>query len=104
MEHYLISIPVNGGYIHGYLMTDTDLVLDPAVERMIAEAEKQGFKCQPIILVTKLDDQWKLVRSVISRQAGGEPSHKWQTAKHFHLTAFAMPSSEPDTELLMELH
>src|SRR5262245_43152334 len=105
LRHYLLSIPLQGGYIHGYVMTSDECLLERVADRLMSEAEGLGFKCwPPIILQTHLDMGWKLVRKIITKHQGAEPSKHWETVKDFHLTGWIMAESNPDTERLMELH
>jgi len=105
LGHYLISVPLLGGYIHGYVMTNDESVLERVTDRLMIEAESRGLKCwPPIILQTRLTTGWKLVRRVITKTQGDEPAKHWATAKTFHMTGWFMSESHPDTERLMDLH
>ena len=103
LQHYLISYPLPGGYVHGYVMTNDAHVLPACIDRMIREAEKLGARSHmPIVLQTHLGDGWKIVRRIILAHAPSKPA--WDEATDFHFTAFIMPESDPDTKRLMELH
>jgi hypothetical protein len=104
LQHYLISFPIPGGYMHGYIMATSMDVAHRAAEHMMDEAEKLGLHSHlPVILETRLTSGWKMVRSIIAKH-GGEPAKLWETAKDFHLTAWIMPETDPDTKRLMKLH
>jgi hypothetical protein len=103
LQHYLISYPLPGGYVHGYVMTDDAAVLPACIDRMIGEAGKMGMRSPlPMVLQTHLDDGWEIVRQIISAHDSSKPA--WDKAKDFHFTAWIMPESDPDTKRLMELH
>jgi hypothetical protein len=105
LEHYLISIPLPGGYIHGYVMTKDKRLLLSVSDRLMKAAEDHGFTCwPPIILQTHLTTGWKTVRNIITKHQGPEPSEHWKTVKDFHLTGWIMAESNPDTKRLMDLH
>jgi hypothetical protein len=105
LRHYLISIPLPGGYIHGYVMTNDERTLLGVSDRLMKEAEDRGLKCwPPIILQTHLSSGWKIVRDIITKHQGEEPSKHWKTVKDFHLTGWIMAENHPDTKQLMELH
>lgn len=105
LRHYLISVPLHGGYIHGYVMTNDQSLLLRVADRLMHEAESHGLKCwPPMILQTHLDTGWEIVREIITKLQGPEPAKHWNAVKDFHLTGWIMPESHPDTERLMELH
>jgi hypothetical protein len=105
IQHYLISIPLRGGYIHGYVMTNQKDILPQVAERLMQEAETLGARCwPPIILQTHLSTGWKLVRDIITKNQGMELAKNWKTVKKFHLTGWIMTDDNPDTEQLMKLH
>ncbi|HEU0063232.1 MAG TPA: hypothetical protein VFR19_25365 [Hyphomicrobiaceae bacterium] len=105
IKHFLVSVPVGGGYMHGYVMTNDERVLSRVGEHLIEEAEKRGGRCwPPIILSTRLDDGWKIVREIINKHCGAGPRKHWKKVRDFHLTGWAMRDSEADNDRLMELH
>jgi len=105
VEHYLVSIPLPGGYMHGYVMTNDKNILERVYDRLIHEAECRGFKhWPPMILTTHLDTGVEIVREIITKTQGSKPSEHWKKIKDFHLTAWLMTEDHPDTERLMELH
>jgi hypothetical protein len=105
LQHYLISVPLHGGYIHGYVMTNDKRVLMDVADRLIKEAEGKGLTVwPPMILQTHLSDGWELVREVATNCCGAEPSKHWDKAKNFHMTGWIMAEDHPDTRRLMDLH
>jgi len=104
LQHYLVSIPLTGGYMHGYVMTNDERDLFGVHDRLMQEIEKHGYQCRlQMILQTHLDTGWDIVREII-KSRNPEAGKLWATAKTFHITAWIMPESDPDTKRLMELH
>jgi len=108
LQHYLITIPLQGGYMHGYVMAKDKRVLMDVSETLIKKAEDLGFEMwPPMILQTHLTTGWKLVREIITNCCGNhvdELYEKWKTVEDFHLTAWAMAENHPDRKRLMDLH
>ena len=107
LKHYLISIPLPGGYIHGYVMTNREErdILERVTDRLINEAESIGLKCwPPMALWTHLSSGVGIVRDVINKSQGDEPAKHWKTVKDFHMTGWFMRDNHPDAKRLMELH
>jgi len=104
LQHYLITIPLSGGYVHGYVMTDDESVLTKVASRLLGDAERRGFKCSmPMVLQTRLGDGWEIVRDVINGYSA-EPAGHWKRVKNFHLTGWYMREGHPDEDRLMALH
>ena len=107
LEHYLVTIPLAGGNLHGYVMTNDERTVQGAVNRMLDEIEKQKMPKSPmsmVILQTKLDTGVEVVRDSIARRVP-EAAEMLAKATNFHFTAFAMAEGgDPDNDRLMELH
>jgi hypothetical protein len=106
LHHYLITVPLHGGYMHGYVMTlkKNEPLLLRVADWMMGESEKRGLRCwPPMILQTHLSTGWKIVREVIGNH-DDEPARHWKNVKDFHFTGWFMVEGHPDQRRLMELH
>jgi hypothetical protein len=111
LEHYLISIPVIGGYMHSYVMTNNQSDLPRVFTTMLKEIEQRKIACvlSSLILQTHLTTGWKLVRNILKingavKARAGEIKQMWKSVEDFHLTMWVMPDSDPDHRRLMDLH
>jgi hypothetical protein len=104
MQHYLISVPLPGGYMHGYVMSEGERHLSTAIERMSEETEKRGLPMSmPMILQTQLADGWKLVREIILKRTP-KAAERWETAKEVFLVVWPTHDRDPDQQRLLDLH
>jgi hypothetical protein len=108
LEHYLISLPVAGGYMHTYVMTNNQSVLPRVFGTMLNEVEKNGIGCplSSTILQTHLTSGVETVRDVIKeiKAPSDDVEGCWKTAKDFHITMWCMPDDDPRQQRLMDLH
>lgn len=106
LTHYLVSWPLIGGHVHGYVMTAERTDVMRVLEVMIEAAEKRKIppSLVPVALITPLDDGWQLVREIISANGGSGPAAQWTKAKDFHYTVFFMAQDHPDNRRLLDLH
>ena len=94
MQHYLITLDLSGGHLHGYLMSENKRDVEPAISRIMDEAEKLGFISRaPIVLVRDI-----LVKTF------PEVALALLTAKKFNFTVFSFAIDEVNDIKLMELH
>jgi hypothetical protein len=106
LEHYLITVPVPGGYLHAYVMVaknDRDALMRVADE-LLTISEQQDPPGLPIVLQTHLTTGWKTVRKIIADSGYQDAVNLWKSATTFHQTAWFMAEEHPDTEKLMALH
>lgn len=105
VEHYLLTIPLEGANFHAYLMTNDRRQVRAAANQMLDIIEKQGLPMQmPVILETKLSTGADIVRSIVKAHMP-EAAKCLAEATDFHLTAFVMSAYDnPDNDRLMELH
>lgn len=105
VEHYLLTIPLEGGHFHGYVMTNDPRMLRGAVKQMMDVIETQRLPMQmPIVLETKLDTGVDIVRGIVISHMP-EAAKSLAEATDFHFTAFLMRTHDnPDNDRLMELH
>jgi hypothetical protein len=102
IDHYLLTITLPDGHLHGYVMTDDESVVPRVLDKMMMLAEMDG-RFLPIILQTKLDDGANLVRTMIS-DLNPECKQALATATNFHLSIWFMENGHADDSRLMDLH
>jgi hypothetical protein len=105
VEHYLLTIPLEGVNFHAYLMTNDRRQVQAAASRMMDVIEKQKLPMpMPVILETRLSTGADIVRGIVAAHMP-EAAQCMAEATNFHLTAFVMSAhANPDNDCLMELH
>lgn len=103
LEHYLVTLYLGEGYLHGYVMTNDHRQVDAVVERMMSEAEKLGGLWLPLVLETRLNTGADIVRNIVTKLMP-EAAKLMAEATDCHFTAFIMNDAHPDNATLMELH
>jgi hypothetical protein len=106
IEHHLLTIqPDSGMYLHGFIMTNDKRVITQTIERMFNIAESHGSRPLPVVLDTRLSDDVGVDAVLACLKANFPKAYRtYQRAKNSHLTVFAMASSHPWSERLMNLH
>lgn len=105
VEHYLLTIPLEGANFHAYVMTNDLRQVRAAANRMLEIIEEQKLPMQmPVILETKLSTGVEIVRDIVKAHMP-EAAKCLAEATDFHCTAFVMREYDnPDNATLMELH
>lgn len=105
VEHYLLTIPLEGANFHAYLMTNDPRQVQAAANRMMDVVEEQKLPMpMPVILETRLSTGADIVRDIVKSHMP-EAAKCLAEATNYHLTAFVMRSDDnPDDATLMELH
>jgi hypothetical protein len=108
LVHLLVTVDINpGARLHSYVICqekEEQRILGHVASRMFDEIEKLGIKPWPgIVLATKLDTGADVVHAVLDERAPEARSH-FDSVKDFHLTMWAMASTDPCDAKLMELH
>lgn len=106
ISEYLITLPVVGGNIHSYLITnDYPSNRDKVVEAMLDHTEKEQLSVPvPVVLSTKLDSSGsRLVREYLAKN-NPESARLLKEVKDFHLSMWQMPQEDPSSAMLMDLH
>ncbi|GEP59462.1 hypothetical protein [Reyranella soli] len=103
IKHYLLTIPLAGSNLHGYLMTNDKRHVAAVLEKMVGEViPKTGDRMAlPMVLQTELGDAAGRVRDVI--MADPQARECLLAARDFHFSAFSAPDPDID-RALMELH
>jgi hypothetical protein len=104
IEHHLLTIqPDSGTYLHAFIMTNDKRAITRTIDRMFNIAEIGGARPLPVVLDTKLNDAVSVLLDCL-KENFPEAYRTHQRAKNFHLTVFAMASSHPWSQKLMDLH
>jgi hypothetical protein len=108
LVHLLITVDLGPRVrMHSYVICPEEnerVVLERVADRMLTEAEKNGLQPWPgIFLSTKLGDAAGVVQGVLDEHYPKARKH-FNKVKDFHLTMWAMATSDPCDSKLMQLH
>lgn len=106
--HYLISRPIEGGYVHAYVISPPPVPFEGIYATMEENVEKQGWRLGilPLVLATGPRIDRKTIRRLEDYLCGKDHAVKeaLKAKKDFHMTMWVMPGDDPDLEWLMEIH
>jgi hypothetical protein len=93
--------------MHSYVIClekDEREIMERVADRMLQEIEDKGVQLWPgIFLSTKLDTGVDVVQGVLDEHCP-EARSNFDSVKDFHLTMWAMATSDPCDKKLMDLH
>jgi len=109
LDHYLISLPVLGGWMHCYLMTKDKRHFEAVVNEMMDFAEKEDMlvpmSSMSMCTGPLTPESIAKVRDVIvSSNLCPEAPRLWKEATDFHRTAFVMGKDVEACAVLNALH
>ena len=103
-KHYLLTLPIDGGYLHSYVISDDHRQLERTINYMIGQAEKAGPVLIPLAMATCLDPNGTKQVTTFLRKHFPQVGPTLKKVKNFHCTTWATPESGPGVDWLMKLH
>jgi hypothetical protein len=103
IKHYLLTIPLAGDNLHGYVMTNDKRYVSAVLDKMLDEVILMtgDRMALPMVLQTELGDAAGVVRDIIA--ADPQMRECLLAAKDFHFSVFSTRDPAVD-RALMELH
>ena len=91
MKHYLMSLPLPGGYLHCYLMSNDPAHVEHAAGKLLAAADGLGpGPAIPVVLSTDLDKEGiRTVRKAL-REHYPKAASMLREAKKFHISIWGL--------------
>jgi hypothetical protein len=109
-QHYLVSIPLAGGYIHGYARTSKNerMVTERLASRMMDEVEAHKIPMpMPFVMMTRLSYGHEIVLDILQKSTENfnemDSVKKMKKGQEFFVI-WMMGNDNPDQERLLKLH